>query len=337
MIDLRSDTVTQPTEAMREMMLKAEVGDDVYGEDTTINLLQATLSEMLGKEAALFVPTGTQSNLLALLSHCERGDEYIAGQHAHIYCEEGGGGAVLASVQPQPVDNEADGSLDLEKVAAAIKNNDDFHFAKTRLLCLENTMWGRVLDLDYLQSASQLAKKNKLSTHLDGARFFNAVVELGVAPQEMAEHFDSVSICLSKGLGAPVGSVLCGNKKLIEKARRWRKVVGGAMRQAGVLAAAGLYALNNHVERLKDDHQLAYYLAEQLAEMEEVNLHFQATNMVFFDLPNHNHKDFGEYLKKQDILILSEDLIRLVTHLNVTKEDIDEVLLAIKQFFCSSS
>lgn len=251
-VDLRSDTVTQPTAAMREAMQAAPVGDDVYGEDPTVNALQERLAAMLGFEAGLFVPTGTQSNLLALLSHCERGDEYLVGMDAHTYKFEGGGAAVLGSIQPQPIVQAEDGSLPLDRVAAAIKPVDP-HFARTRLLALENTWHGRTLPLDYLRAAGDLARERGLGYHLDGARLFNAAVACGVPAREIARHFDTVSVCLSKGLGAPVGSVLVGSRALIDKARRWRKVCGGGWRQAGMLAAAGLYALDHHIDRLADD------------------------------------------------------------------------------------
>src|SRR6185503_476525 len=268
-IDLRSDTVTKPTAEMRAAMLAAEVGDDVYGEDPTVNRLEALAAARLGKEAALFVCSGTQSNLLALLSHCERGDEYIVGQQGHTYKYEGGGAAVLGSIQPQPLDYEADGSLDLGRVEGAIKP-DDSHFAKTRLLCLENTQGGKVLSLDYLRRAREFTLARGLGLHLDGARIFNAAVHLGVPVLEISKQFDTVSVCLSKGLGAPVGSVLCGSKDLIAKARRWRKVVGGGMRQAGLLAAAGIYALQHNIERLARDHDNASKLADGLSRIDGV-------------------------------------------------------------------
>ena len=265
-IDLRSDTVTKPTEGMLDAMAHAPVGDDVYGEDPTVNRLEATLAQRLGFASALFVPTGTMSNLLALMAHCERGEEYIVGQQAHTYKYEGGGAAVLGSIQPQPLEVQADGTLDLAQVAETIKP-DDFHFARTRLLSLENTMQGKVLPLSYLAAARALTREKGLALHLDGARVFNAAVRLGVDVREIAGHFDSVSVCLSKGLGAPVGSVLCGSTELISKARRLRKMVGGGMRQAGILAAAGLYALEHHVQRLADDHANAAFLAQGLSEL----------------------------------------------------------------------
>ncbi|MCG8435344.1 MAG: low-specificity L-threonine aldolase, partial [Gammaproteobacteria bacterium] len=251
-IDLRSDTVTLPTQAMRDAMHAADVGDDVYGEDPSVNALEARMAHMAGFESALFLPSGTQSNLVALLSHCRRGDEYIVGQHAHTYRFEGGGAAVFGGIQPQPLDFEADGTLHLDKVAAAIKP-DDNHFARTRLLCLENTVNGKILPLSYMQAAAEFARAHNLKLHLDGARIFNAAVALGFNLRDITQHCDSVSICLSKGLGAPVGSVLCGDRAFIEQARRWRKVAGGGMRQAGVLAAACIYALDNNVERLAED------------------------------------------------------------------------------------
>ena len=266
-VDLRSDTVTQPTAAMRVAMLAAPLGDDVFGDDPSVNALQDALADRLGFEAALFMPTGTQSNLCALMSHCQRGDEYIVGQFAHTYRWEGGGAAVLGSIQPQPLAHQADGSLSLADIEANIKP-DDAHFARTRLLTLENTIGGKVLPLPYLAEASALAQKHGLARHLDGARLFNAAVAAGgdpyAAAREITQHFDSVSVCFSKGLGAPVGSVLCGSREFIQRAHRWRKMVGGGMRQAGVLAAAAQHALDHQVARLADDHALAQRLADGL-------------------------------------------------------------------------
>src|SRR3954454_16577509 len=279
-IDLRSDTVTLPTDAMRNAMAAAELGDDVYGEDPTVNRLEAFAAGMLGKEAALFVASGTQGNLLGIMSHCERGDEYIVGQQGHTYKYEGGGAAVLGSIQPQPLDYEADGTLDLQRVEGAIKP-DDAHFARTRLLCLENTQGGKALPLDYLRRAHDLARARELSLHLDGARVFNAAVKHGVPVHDIARWFDTVSVCLSKGLGAPVGSVLCGSSALVARARRWRKVLGGGMRQAGVLAAAGLYALEHNVARLEQDHANAAALAQALSHLPGVSVEYgqSQTNM----------------------------------------------------------
>ncbi len=333
-IDLRSDTVTRPTQAMRAAMADAVVGDDVFGDDPTVNELQARSAEMLGTEAALFVPSGTQCNLVALLSHCERGDEYIVGQQAHTYIREGGGAAVLGSIQPQPIEFEADGTLDLESVANAIKP-DDNHFARTRLLCLENTQDGKVLPLEYIEQASAFAKGHGLGLHLDGARVFNAAVKLNIPVREIAQHFDSIAFCLSKGLGAPVGSVLCGTEALIKRAHRWRKVLGGGMRQAGILAAAGLVALNNHVERLAEDHANARQLADGLASVDELEVDPQKvqTNMVLVSM-NQNHCDaLAEFLRQHGILIISGKTTRLVTHLDVTTDDVQSVVRRFKDFF----
>ncbi|PAU52878.1 low-specificity L-threonine aldolase [Pseudomonas sp. PIC25] len=327
-IDLRSDTVTQPTPGMREAMLQAELGDDVYGEDPTVNRLEAYLAGRLGFAAALFVPTGTMSNLLGLLAHCERGDEYIVGQQAHTYKYEGGGAAVLGSIQPQPVEMEADGSLDLGRVAAAIKP-DDFHFARTRLLALENTMQGKVLPMSYLAAARDFTRRHGLALHLDGARLFNAAVKLGVDARDIAGHFDSVSVCLSKGLGAPVGSVLCGSSELIGKARRWRKMVGGGMRQAGVLAAAGLYALEHQAERLAEDHANAARLGEGLRalgfEVEPVQ-----TNMVYLNA-GERAQAFKAAAAERGIWLIAAPRLRMVTHMDISACDIERVI----DFFAS--
>ncbi len=333
-VDLRSDTVTRPTAAMREAMLHAEVGDDVYGEDPTVNALQRRLADDLGFEAGLFVPTGTQSNLLALMSHCERGDEYLVGADAHTYKYEGGGAAVLGSIQPQPIAHDVDGSLPLDKLAAAIKMVDP-HFARTRLLALENTWHGRALPLDYLQAAHDFAGERGLGIHLDGARLFNAAVVSGVPAREIARHFDSVSVCLSKGLGAPVGSVLLGSSALIEKARRWRKVAGGGWRQAGILAAACQYALDHHVERLADDHRRAAALAERLRGIAGITLLGQHTNMVFIDVPTEQLRALDTHLRAADIRISIGYLptLRLVTHLDIDDEGIERTVAAFASFF----
>ncbi|WP_426246554.1 low-specificity L-threonine aldolase [Pseudomonas sp. TWR3-1-1] len=328
-IDLRSDTVTQPSTGMREAMAAARLGDDVYGEDPTVNKLEAEMAQRLGFAGALFVPSGTMSNLLALMAHCGRGDEYIVGQQAHTYKYEGGGAAVLGSIQPQPLEVQADGSLDLAQVAAAIKP-DDFHFARTRLLALENTMQGKVLPLAYVAAASRLTRENGLALHLDGARLYNAAVKLGVDAGDITRHFDSVSVCLSKGLGAPVGSVLCGTADLIAKARRLRKMVGGGMRQAGQLAAAGLYALDHQVQRLADDHANAAYLAEGLRacgyEVEAVQ-----TNMVYAQLG-----DRAEALKafaaERGITLSAAPRLRMVTHMDVSRSQIEQVVTVFGEF-----
>lgn len=334
LIDLRSDTVTRPTTAMRKAMTAAEVGDDVYGEDPTINRLQQLAADMLGTEAALFAPSGTQTNLLALMSHCARGDEYIVGQSAHTYKFEGGGAAVLGSIQPQPLDFRNDGTLDLDKVRAALKP-DDVHFAKTRLLCLENTQNGLALPLDYLVNARKFVRDHHLKLHLDGARIFNAAVKLNVPVTDITQSFDSISVCLSKGLGAPVGSVLCASADLIQTARRWRKLLGGGMRQAGILAAAGIYALENHVDRLAEDHDNAAFLAQELAGIDELSVDYQAaqTNMVFVDLEKAGVDRLSAFLKDQGIIISREPRLRLVTHLDISRDDVKEVVAAFKKFY----
>lgn len=333
-IDLRSDTVTRPTQAMRTAMAAAEVGDDVYGEDPTVNRLQEMTAEMLGMEAALFVPSGTQSNLLALMCHCGRGDEFIAGQDAHCYRFEGGGAAVLGSIQPQPLEFEPDGTLDLEKAARAIKPADH-HFARTRLLCLENTHGGKVLPLDYLARANAFARERNLAIHLDGARVFNAAIKQGVPVREISRHFDSVSVCLSKGLGAPVGSVLCGSRELLESAHRWRKVLGGGMRQAGILAAAGIVALTGHLERLAEDHDNAHRLAIGLAEIEGVAVDPASvqTNMVFAGVARSAAGPLAAFLKERGILVFGQEHLRLVTHMDITADDVDTVVVAFRDFF----
>ena len=328
-IDLRSDTVTQPTPGMREAMQAAELGDDVYGEDPTVNRLEQYLAAELGFEAALFVPTGTMSNLLGLMAHCARGDEYIVGQQAHTYKYEGGGAAVLGSIQPQPIEGEADGSLDLAKVEAAIKQ-DDFHFARTRLLALENTMQGKVLPLEYLAKARAFTREHGLALHLDGARIYNAAVKLGVDAREIAQHFDSVSVCLSKGLGAPIGSVLCGTTGLIAKARRLRKMVGGGMRQAGSLAAAGLYALDHQVQRLADDHANAQWLGDELRQA-GFDVEPVQTNMVYVQIGDRAQalKDFAA---ERGIKLSAAPRLRMVTHLDVSRAQIEQVLATFVEF-----
>ena len=326
MIDLRSDTVTQPTPAMRAAMAAATVGDDVYGEDPTVNELQDAVAALLGKEAALFVTSGTQGNLCGLLAHCGRGDEYIVGDHAHTYRYEGGGGAVLGSIQPQPVPTGDDGMIDLDAAEAAVKS-PDHHFARTRLLCLENTVDGKVLTLAQMEESAEVAARHGLSHHLDGARAWNAAVDLGVTPAAVAEPFDSVSVCLSKGLGTPMGSVLAGPADLIDEAHKWRKMLGGGLRQAGIVAAAGLYALEHHIERLADDHTNAARLAEGLGAIDGVKIDSCATNMVFIRLDDEvlgERADLREDLAGRGILTRwNGSQSRLVTHLDVTADDIE--------------
>jgi threonine aldolase len=328
--DLRSDTVTQPSRGMREAMAGAEVGDDVYGDDPTVNRLQAVAAERFGFEAALFFPTGTQSNLAALMSHCGRGDEYLVGQEAHTYKYEQGGAAVLGSIQPQPLENDPDGSISLERIAGAIKPADD-HFARTRLLAIENTIGGRVLSLEYLQRATQLAHGKGLATHLDGARLFNAVVKLNIGERAATAGFDSVSVCLSKGLGVPAGSLLLGAKEFIRAARRWRKALGGGMRQSGVLAAAGLYALSHHVQRLHEDHDNALRLATGLRAL-GVDVTQPQTNMVYVNVPDSLLDPLKAHLAQHRVLATVSPRMRLVTHLDVSRPQIDAVLSVFRDF-----
>jgi threonine aldolase len=329
-IDLRSDTVTKPTPAMWEAMRAAPLGDDVFGDDPTVNALQERIAAELGFEAALFMPTGTQSNLCGLMSHCQRGDEYIVGQMAHTYRWEGGGAAVLGSIQPQPIPNQPDGTLALAEIEAAIKP-DDPHFAKTRLLALENTWGGMVLPLSYVEAATALARRRGLAAHLDGARLYNAAVAGGMPAREIARHFDSVSVCFSKGLGTPAGSALCGSRDLIGRAKRWRKMAGGAMRQSGVLAAAALHALDHHVARLAEDHANAKRLAEGLQGLPGVTIAAPQTNIVFVDLAPDKPADIVARLAARGVLATGLYRLRLVTHLDVSREDIERAIPVLRE------
>ena len=330
MIDLRSDTVTRPPPAMRRAMAEAPVGDDVFGDDPTVLRLQDVCAERFAKDAGLFFPSGTQSNLAAVMAHCARGEEVIVGQEAHTYRYEAGGMAVLGSTQPQPLQNRPDGTLDLSEVEAAIKP-DDSHFAVTRLLALENTIGGKVLPRAYLAEAAALARRRGLSTHLDGARIFNAAVKLGVPVDELCAGFDTVSVCLSKGLGTPAGTVLVGRRDVIDRARRVRKMLGGAVRQVGILAAAGLYALEHNVDRLAQDHDNAARLGEGLAalglEVEPVQ-----TNMVFVRIPPERVEPLKRHLKENGVLAMVGPRTRLVTHLDVDAAAIDRAARVFGEF-----
>jgi len=332
-IDLRSDTVTCPTPAMRDAMARAEVGDDVYGEDPTVNALQQRLADDLGFDAGLFVPSGTQSNLLGLMAHCQRGDEYLVGMEAHTYKYEGGGAAVLGSIQPQPLVHAADGTLPLDAVERAIKPRDP-HFARTKLLCLENTWHGRPLPIDYLGEARALCDRRGLALHLDGARLYNASVAQGVPARALTRYFDSVSVCLSKGLGAPVGSVLLGSHALIDEARRWRKVCGGGMRQAGILAAAGLHALDHHVARLADDHARAAWLADGVRDLPGLVVAGQHSNMVFIEVPVDRLDRLRQHMHAASIRLSigTTPGIRLVTHLDVDDDGVQRTMAALQAF-----
>ncbi|WP_170114881.1 low-specificity L-threonine aldolase [Photobacterium rosenbergii] len=327
-MDFRSDTVTRPTQAMRDAMAAALVGDDVYGDDPTVNELEQWAAERHGFESALFCSSGTQANLLSLMAHCERGDEYLCGQQAHNYMFEGGGAAVLGSIQPQPIENEKDGTIPFTKLAAAIKP-DDAHFARTRLLSLENTINGKVLPLSYMAEAREFVNQHKLKLHLDGARVYNAAVALGVDIKEISQYFDSMTVCLSKGLGAPIGSLVLGDKAFISRVRRWRKVLGGGMRQAGILAAAAKIALTEHVDRLADDHANAKALAEGLNRVPgfKVNTDVVQTNIVFTKVDSAiDQQALAAKLKEKDIIITPGNPMRLVTHIDITRDDIDTFL-----------
>jgi threonine aldolase len=326
-VDLRSDTVTRPTAAMRAAMASAEVGDDVYGEDPTVCALEERLAGDLGFAAGLFVPSGTQSNLCALLAHCQRGDEYLVGMDAHTYRFEGGGAAVLGSIQPQPIPHAADGTLPIDALQRALKP-DDPHFARTRLLALENTWHGHVISQDYMIAAAAWARSHGLGVHLDGARLFNAAIASGKSARELAAPFDTVSVCLSKGLGAPVGSVLVGSAELIRSARRWRKMLGGGMRQSGILATAGIHALDHHVERLADDHARATRLAKGLLDIDGISVIGQHTNMVFVDIPADRLRAFDAHLRAHGIRASVGYLptVRLVTHLDIDDAGIERAV-----------
>lgn len=341
-VDLRSDTVTQPTAAMRAAMMAAPLGDDVFGDDPTVNALQERIASITGKEAALFMPSGTQSNLCGILAHCGRGDEYIVGQLAHTYRYEGGGAAVFGSVQPQPLLQDAQGRMALADIAGAIKP-DDPHFARTRLLCLENTWNGNVMPDEYLRGATALAREKGLNTHLDGARVFNAAVASAAPGQtpyerlrEIADHFDSLSVCFSKGLGAPVGSALCGSKELIDRARRIRKMAGGGLRQAGLLAACALHAIEHHVERLADDHANAQRLAAGLKGIDGLSVRSAETNIVFVDVADGRGPALLEFLAANGVLATGLIGLRFVTHLDVSTEGIDHAVTTVRRFFAES-
>lgn len=354
MSDFRSDTVTQPTAAMRQAMMNAPLGDDVFGDDPTVNRLQETAAEMLGFEAALFAPSGTQTNLIALMTHCQRGDEAIVGQQWHTYRWEAGGMAVLGSIQPQPLENQPDGTIALADIEAAIKP-DDPHFARTRLIVIENTTGGKPLSLAYMRDVRELAQRHKLRAHIDGARLFNAAVALadGGDPvhkaRELTQSYDSVSLCLSKGLGAPVGSLLLGSRDFIHQARRVRKMLGGGMRQAGILAAAGMHALQHHVHRLAEDHANARLLADGLAEIvssharlkDNAVAHAAQTNIMFFDIDASIADAFLQHLATNHVRVTSGyyrtgersiKRIRWVTHLDVNRADVEKALKVVAAF-----
>lgn len=336
-IDLRSDTVTQPTEAMRHAMALAEVGDDVYGEDPTVNRLQELAAEKVGKEAGLFVPSGTMGNLIALLVHCRRGDEMLVGNRSHIFLSERGGASALGGIHSRQLPNQPDGSLALSDLEAAIRP-DDIHDPVTRLICLENThneCGGVYQPPEYIRQVGELARKHDLALHLDGARLFNAAVAQGIDARDLTEPADSVTFCLSKGLCAPVGSVLCGSRDFIAEAKRVRKMLGGGMRQAGILAAAGIVALETMIDRLAEDHARASRLAEGLKELPGLLVDEPATNMVFFSWDNsipYDEHQFIERLRQEGVLAGSPGprRIRLVTHYWISDQDIEQTLVAFQ-------
>ncbi len=336
-IDLRSDTITQPTEEMRRAMYEANVGDDVYGEDPTVNSLEQLAAEMLKKEAALFTASGTMSNLLAVLTHTRPGDEILLGSESHMFWYEVGGAAALGGVVMRTIPNDRDGQIDLYAVEEAIRGQN-IHYPRTALLCLENThnrCGGAVLTVDYTSAAAELAHKHNLRVHLDGARIFNAAVALDVSASELVKDADSVCVCLSKGLSAPVGSLLCGTKKFVGNVRKWRKMVGGGMRQAGIIAAAGIIALETMVERLKDDHSNARRLAQGLADIPGITVLQKEvqSNIVMFELSaNISVTEFMRQMNARGVKVGSRggQKFRAVTHRMVDSADIDEALSRIE-------
>ena len=341
-IDLRSDTVTEPTPEMREAMANAEVGDDVYGEDPTVNHLQALSAKMLGKEAALFVPSGTMGNLAAILAHCDRGDEIIIGDRSHTYLYEAGGVSALGGIHTFVVENRDDGTVPYEEFEAAIRPDND-HFPITSLISLENThnrCGGSVLSVDYTQEVARIAREHGLSMHIDGARIFNAAIALDVSPESLVASADSVTFCLSKGLCAPAGSVICGDEAFIQKAHRVRKMLGGGMRQAGVLAAAGVVALESMVDRLREDHLRACRLAETLIELPGLSLDYEtpATNMIFLRLDAGAPVSGEEFVRRLadkgiKINVSRNGQMRLVIHYWVDDRAIAQVTDAFTDIF----
>ena len=332
LIDLRSDTVTRPSTGMREAMANAEVGDDVYGDDPTVNALEAHAAEMLGKEAGLFVSSGTQSNLVALLTHCGRGDEYIGGVGYHIPKYEAGGAAVLGGISPRHLPLNSAGGLDPDAIEAAIQP-DDSHFAITKLVCLENTHNGLVMDQEVVEKTAEVVRRHDLKLHIDGARLMNAAVKSGRPASELVACADTVSLCLSKGLGAPVGSVLVGPKDFIHRARRARKLVGGGLRQSGVLAACGLYALQNNVDRMSEDHANAAAMAKRLSELPGLQIDVDSvhTNMIWLNVvEGAGAGSLSEHMLPRGMIVSEpsgpDRSTRLVTHLDFESDDVNKVV-----------
>jgi threonine aldolase len=344
-VDLRSDTLTVPTPAMRQAMFEAQVGDDVYGEDPTINRLEALAAERLGKEATVFVPSGTMANLVCLLAHCARGEEAIMGHMAHTFLFEAGSSAAVGGIHPHTVPNQPDGTLKLGELEAAIRDPQNEHHPRSRLICLENThnrCGGAVLTPAYMAQVRALADKHGLSIHLDGARIFNAAVALDVAPSRLARDADSVSFCLSKGLSAPVGSLACGSEDFVRQARRQRKLLGGGMRQAGILAAAGIMALETMVDRLAEDHANARRLAEGLASLPGINVDPEnvLTNIVIFELAPDalSPAELAAGLAMRGIRmgVIGGQRMRAVTHIGIDAAGIDTALSAVQEILQNS-
>ena len=335
LIDFRSDTVTQPSAGMREAMANASVGDDVYGEDPSLNLLEERIATLLGKEAALFFPTGTMSNLAGLLSHCQRGEEVIVGDQYHIYRDEACGASVLGGIAMQPLQTDARGSVTVEQLAAAIKP-DDPHCAVSRLLCLENTVGGVLQDQGHIDALTNYAHQQGLLVHMDGARLLHAAVAQDLSPARLVQNIDSVSLCLSKGMGLPLGSVLAGTKAFIQRAKRMRKLLGGGMRQAGIIGAAGLYALDHHIERLADDHSRARTLAEGLATIDGLTLDLSTieTNMMFITPEPEDHTALHLFLADNGVLIGGQSpSCRMVVHMDIDDAAIARTLDLFRQYY----
>lgn len=336
-VDLRSDTVTRPTQQMYEAMLSAPLGDDVYGGDPTVQELEQRTADLLGKDVGLFFPSGTQSNLAALLSHCGRGDEYITGNCYHVYIHETGGASVLGGISPWPLITDDRGGISAQAVQAAIKD-DDIHHPRTRLVSLENTVSGRVIPQEDIDAIAAVARDHQLNVHMDGARLMNAAVAQNLAPEVLVKEVDSVSLCLSKGLCTPAGTVLCGSEEFIDDAKRNRKLLGGGMRQSGILAACGLVALDNHIDRLAVDHENARHLGNGLLEVDEIDVDIDAidTNMVFIEIQPQDHQPLRAFLREKGILLGGQTArIRLVTHNDVGRQDMDYVVDQIKQYYSS--
>ena len=338
-IDLRSDTLTNPTKAMRKAMSEAEVGDDVFSEDPTVNQLEKIAAERMGKEAAIFVPSGTMGNLISMLSHCKRGDEVILGDQSHIFLNEVGGLSALGGIHPHIIKNKPDGTLDLKIIEQKIRASD-LHYPPTRLITLENThnyCMGSPISPEYMSQVGNLAQKYNLKIHIDGARIFNAAIALKLDVKDLLCEADSVMFCLSKGLSAPVGSIVCGSKNFIHKTRKWRKMVGGGMRQSGHLAAAGIIALNDLTDRLKEDHSNAQKLAQGLASLKRIVLKPELikTNIIFFSLEHSNIKPetFLENLEAQGIkiLMIHEGVFRIVLHREISETQVELVIKAMKE------